>query len=530
MSAKKSTTPSPEQEDVSADAGTDEVSIDLRRSKVVPSAPPGGKGTSMSKPFNETEFRQRLVDRGTDPDMATDIASKTAASRNLQLQKEREEVPAWNANPRRGPAAVGRLLPRSGLPAAPAGAPSTRAPLADTQSEAPPRPATPKRRAKPSAAPKDAAATTARKAAGSKGKPKGTVPVPDTAFSNRQLSLFQSFLANDDAQRDILSNAIDLWDSIPRYSLSRRRQDELRQPGGYLPIRKITFQYRGIPLTAVIRPARLELRDEQGRPTGGTVEYYPSAREELIEYALRRLATEKPSGFFDESQPRSGVYFTLYRLRQELAAQGHSMTHRDLAEGLDILSLGGLDIETESDHDALGVRKFGRASFIVNLAGVKREDLDRNPNARWYVEFHPFVTASIDKIAYRQFNYHRWMQCRGQLGRWLISQLVLKYTQAAQATSFTMKYSTIKRDSGLLDGYKLPRQAVAALDEAWEELKERGVLASYKKEEERGARAKLEDVSYTLLPTRTFAMEQRAANKRQLDAKAAIDPHQETLL
>lgn len=43
MSAKKSTTPSPEQEDVSADAGTDEVSIDLRRSKVVPSAPLAGK-------------------------------------------------------------------------------------------------------------------------------------------------------------------------------------------------------------------------------------------------------------------------------------------------------------------------------------------------------------------------------------------------------------------------------------------------------------------------------------------------------
>jgi len=488
----------------------------------------------MSKPFNEAEFRQRLIDRGTHPDMASDIASKTAASRQALQQKQREEariaaLSSGNANPSHGPALLGKLLPQIGLPTDPAGAPSTKVPLGDTTAEAKPKRAAPKRRAKPPAAPKDTTVN-AKKATGSKAKLKGMTPVPDSAFSNQQLSLFQSFLANDDAQRDILSNAIDLWDSIPRYSLSRRRQEELRQPGGYLPIRKITFQYRGIPLTAVIRPARLELRDEQGKPTGGTVEYYPSAREELIEQALRRLATEKPSGFFDDSKPRSGLYFTLYRLRQELADQGHSMTHRDLAEGLDILSLGGLDIETEGDHDALGVRKFGRASFIVNLAGVKREDLDRNPNARWYVEFHPFVTASIDKIAYRQFNYHRWMQCRGQLGRWLISQLVLKYTQAAQATSFIMKYSTIKRDSGLLDGYKEPRQAVAALDEAWNELKERGVLASYKKEDERGARSKLIDVSYTLLPTRTFATEQRAANKRQLDAKAAVDPRQESLL
>ncbi|MFX8133648.1 hypothetical protein ABTK90_19750, partial [Acinetobacter baumannii] len=76
----------------------------------------------------------------------------------------------------------------------------------------------------------------------------------------------------------------------------------------------------------------------KGKPTGASVEYYPSAREELIEQALRRLATENDAGFFDDTMPRSGLHFTLYRLRQELAARGHAMTHRDLAEGLDILS------------------------------------------------------------------------------------------------------------------------------------------------------------------------------------------------
>jgi hypothetical protein len=224
------------------------------------------------------------------------------------------------------------------------------------------------------------------------------------------------------------------------------------------------------------------------------------------------------------------LHFTLYRLRQELSARGHSMTHRDLAEGLDVLSLSHIDIETEG-QDSLGLGKFGRTSFIVNLAGVKREDLDRDPHARWYVEFHPFVTAAIDRISYRQFNYDRWMKARTQLARWLINQLVLKYTQAALSNTFIMKYSTIKRDSGLLGGYKLERQAVAALDDAWDELKELGVLASYRKEEQRGARAKLEDVSYTLLPTRVFASEQRAANKRLLDAKTAATPQaQEDLL
>jgi len=52
-------------------------------------------------------------------------------------------------------------------------------------------------------------------------------------------------------------------------------------------------------------------------------------------------------------------------------------------------------------------------------------------------------------VTYRQFNYQRLMKCSTQLARWLIGQLVLKYTQAALINSFEMRYSTIKRDSAL---------------------------------------------------------------------------------
>ena len=46
-------------------------------------------------------------------------------------------------------------------------------------------------------------------------------PIPANAFENRQLSLFQGFLANTGDERDALSNAIDLWDRSPRYSIPR---------------------------------------------------------------------------------------------------------------------------------------------------------------------------------------------------------------------------------------------------------------------------------------------------------------------
>lgn len=52
--------------------------------------------------------------------------------------------------------------------------------------------------------------------------------VPAEAYSNKQLTLFQTFLANTGDQREALSNAIDIWDSIPRYAVTRMRMNSLR--------------------------------------------------------------------------------------------------------------------------------------------------------------------------------------------------------------------------------------------------------------------------------------------------------------
>ena len=344
-------------------------------------------------------------------------------------------------------------------------------------------------------------------------------PLPTDAFANTQLSLFQGFLANTDDERDALSNAIDLWDSIPRYAIPRKKEDELRLPGGFLPVRTVAFQYRGKAYNAQIRPARLDVKDKDGRPTGTTIEHYPSAREELIEHALRKLAAEQFAGFFDKPDYRSGVAFTLYRLRQELAGQGHAMTYEGLAEGLEIMHyafLGVIDAESDPSDPSMISQP-----FLPALGKVNRKGRAADPEAKWFVQFHGLVTDSINQITYRQFNYQRLMKCSTQLARWLISQLVLKFTQAAITQCFEMKFSTVKRDSGLLDGYARQRDALGALDDAWEEVKALGALYLVKKAEQRGSRAKLEDVTYTVYPSREFSAEQKAANRRMLDAKAS---------
>jgi hypothetical protein len=344
--------------------------------------------------------------------------------------------------------------------------------------------------------------------------------VPDAAYKNKQIDMFRGFLTNSDQERSALSNAVDLWDSVPRYSLSRPKQDKLRLDGGFLPLAEVDFHYRGRHYTAQIRPARIELKDKEGEPTGQTIEFYPSAREELVEHALRKLATEQQAGFLDTTESRSGVTFTLHQLRSELAGRGHAMKYAELVESLDIMNMSVIrliDNGTNRKDPSLMSQ-----TYLPTLFKVNKEGLASDPYAKWLVQFHSSLTESIAQLTYRQFNYQRLMSCHSQLSRWLINQLVLKYTFAAPGNTFRMLYSTIKRDSGLLGNYSRPRAAVDALDEAFEELKREGILMSVRKTATTGARGKIEDVSYTLAASVKFASEQRAANKRQSNNSTAL--------
>ena len=130
------------------------------------------------------------------------------------------------------------------------------------------------------------------------------------------------------------------------------------------------------------------------------------------------------------------------------------------------------------------------------------------------VQFHPLVTGSIDKVTYRQFNYDLMMSHTTQLARWLHKQLALKYTFASLTTPFEMRYTTIKRDSGLLEQYARPRDAIDALSQAFTELKKHGVLLGFDRKDITGLRNKLLDVTFTLTPSFDFVRDTKAGSKR----------------
>ncbi|MFM8332751.1 MAG: replication protein [Candidatus Methylumidiphilus sp.] len=336
-------------------------------------------------------------------------------------------------------------------------------------------------------------------------------PPESEDFHGLQLDLFRAFLCNGPTERERLSNTFDLWDSVPRYSVSRQAMDKERKVRGFLDLMEINFHYRGTTLQAVIQPARV-----REKKTGVTKDYYPSANEELIEDALRKIAAEQNNGYFDKNNYRSGVVFTLYQLRDELKKRGHTRSYQQIALSLNILARSTIEIRTLDGKNGEG---FTVNPYFTGLSAVSRTKLIDDPDAKWIVQFHPLVTQAIDALTYRQYNYAQMMSHSTQLARWLHKQLSLKFTFASLMTSFDIRYSTIKRDSALLEGYSRSTAAIEALDGAFAELKAGGVLMMFKKSLITGLRGKIEDVLYTLTASRDFIGQMKAANKRESLAK-----------
>lgn len=336
-------------------------------------------------------------------------------------------------------------------------------------------------------------------------KGKLVIPPQEADFAGQQLDLFRKFLYNDDDERDRLSNTFDLWDSVPRYAVSRQQMDKVRKTKGFLDLQQIEFHYRGTTLKTIIQAARI-LDDK----TGTSKDYYPSANEELIEDALRKIAADQQSAFFDKTNFRSGVVFTLYMLREELRKRGHTRSYQEIVLSLQILASSVIEIRGEGKTNG-----FAKSAYFSGLSAVSKNKLIDDPQAKWMVQFHPLVTQEIDTLTYRQFNYAQMMSHSTQLARWLHKQLSLKFTFASLLTPFEMRYSTIKRDSALFDGYELQRKAITALDSALNELKTVGVLMKIEKKPILGTRKKIEDVVYTLFPSSDFIAAMKAANKRK---------------
>ena len=298
------------------------------------------------------------------------------------------------------------------------------------------------------------------------------------------------------------SRSIDFNDSVPKYFRGR----PTRVDGVYLPALERVFRHRKEDFKVIITPAKLV--DKKGNQK----DYYPGTKEELIEDALRKLATVKGKGFFldDGEDKAAGVVFSLYELQKELARMGHKYNLNEIKDGLYVCSKASLEIETKDGRGVIITRIFD------TLGLVSREDWEKKgKSAKAYVRFNPLVTQSINNLTFRSLNYEKSMSIKNTLARWLFKRISHNFIQASHINKYTIHLSTILRDSGftvyasIANNNRFTRKAL-------NELVENETLANY--DEQRifvdGSSRSYNDVKYILHPHLSFIKEMKLFNKK----------------
>jgi hypothetical protein len=327
-----------------------------------------------------------------------------------------------------------------------------------------------------------------------------------------QYELFQHFLCDTAADAEKYSNTIELYDAVPKYFASQTLMAAQREGGKYLPILRRDFVHRGESYTVEITPARYV--DRQGEEK----EYYPSAQEELVEEALKKIACDRLNGVYLNGE--AGVQFTMYELREELRRRGHTMHLYALLRSLTICRRAHVAIRKHGDK---GRQVYMDFSIFPTLVIAGREDWLRDPkHTRCYVQFNPLITHSIRKLTYRQFNYETFMRLTHPLARWLCKRLSHNYTQASLMEPYGILLGTILRDSCLANAKTLRHNAMHVRS-VLEELQAHHVLLHFEEAPITGKRRRIEDVRYTLTPQPRFIDEVKKANRRHRDHIAQIE-------
>lgn len=288
-----------------------------------------------------------------------------------------------------------------------------------------------------------------------------------------QLVLFELGSENKD-----YSQTIELYDFIPKYNWGKSKRIE----GEFLRTIKREFECRGRRYHLTLMPARIE----DGK--GGSKEYYPSQREELVEDALRKMMTEQQSVMLDGE---AGIAFTLYQLQKELSEKGHTYSYEELKDAIRVLN--GTDIVLKDESETVESAFSPIESY--GFAGEGKE-------TKTFVRFSPLVTHSILAGSFRMINYDKAMSFKSVIARQLLKRMSHHYIQASLTNPYDILLTTIIRDFGLT----LQRRIQYNLDEvesAVEMMKEKNVIINYKI-----------DKVYDLKPRRKL-----------VDAKIFIQPH-----
>jgi hypothetical protein len=325
--------------------------------------------------------------------------------------------------------------------------------------------------------------------------PEHKEPKPIDDYSKTTPAQLELFHILEPEQKQHYSNTIEIYDAIPKYHWGK----QLRKLNTYLdPIERI-FKFRNQEYMVTIKPAYVKTKD-------GFKHFFPGKREELVEDALRKMASEGKCIFLDDM---AGVQFTLYQLQAELKRHGHDYNYTQIKEALYICAETHIELKSPNGDVLI--------SPIFQTLGLRtREELKELGNkTKCFVRFNPLVSQSIKNQTYRIYNYAKAMSYDQSLARWLHKRMSHIYIQAHYSDPYKIKLSTILRDSGFEAKKKFMRQAIQDVVEALKEMESKSVIFRYEIQREINKESrKITDAVFTIYPAKEFVHDIVKANQR----------------
>jgi hypothetical protein len=298
--------------------------------------------------------------------------------------------------------------------------------------------------------------------------------------------------------RNRYSNTIEIYDFTPKYVWGKQN----RINGEFLRPIKREYVCRGVHYKVTVSPARIEDKDGVFR------DHFPGKREELVEDALRKIATRGQSVMLNDL---AGVKFTFYELQQELKRNGHSYSINELKEALKVCGGTHLTITSADGNSVL-------MSSMFECIGLHTRDewKESGKKSGAFVRFNHLVTTGITKRQFRLYDYDKVMGYSSIIARQLHKRLSHHYKQASYSDPYSINLTTIIRDFGLTE-YAQRRDNLRDVEHALNEMKETGVIMSYDitRVTDKAKHNKLLDAKITLTPDRPFVTEVKMANIRE---------------
>ncbi len=332
-----------------------------------------------------------------------------------------------------------------------------------------------------------------------------TKQIPSKPVKSVQYDLFSKFLGDDEG----LSNTIELWDWIPKYSVSKRQQNDLRNAEKRLPILKYQFDYKNVPCEIVIQPASVK------QPNGSFIDYYPSSREEIIEDVLRKIFTDQQYGLHDRKNGDSWVKFSLHMIYKELKKRKKTLSKNEISEALEILSSAVIKLYIKD-------KLFYSSAVLSDMVRIGHDEYMEDRDNSWAARLPSILSSSLENLTYRQYNYALGMSLKNHLSRWLYKLLSHQYIYAGIVTPYKIFYSQIYKNSGILTATSTIKDRRNKVTLALEELKVSKVILHYAENRIIGYRGKIDDIEYILMAHQDFIKTTKAANKRQKTLKEEL--------